>query len=159
MPTTQWLLEMDVKQQVKLNFGGVNIVNVRFTSEQPLLPGSEKEIDVIINPKSFYPKDSTQEFFITMEVILKAENYFSLEVFAIGNFRINTNVSEEIKTGFINLNAPSIMFPYLRSFISTFTSSLGAATGTLTIPPHFFTGKLEEHNRDDFNIIKGEEEE
>ena len=51
--------------------------------------------------------------------------------------------NENIKEQLIHTNAPAIVFPYLRSFISMFTSNLGTIP-SLTLPTHFFKGKLEE---------------
>ena len=88
-------------------------------------------------------KDFPNEFKIVQEIKLTSENYFDLFIVGIGSFELIGEIKDELKKNFVNLNAPAIMFPYLRSFISTLTSNLGQSTGTLTIPPQFFKGELE----------------
>ena len=75
---------------------------------------------------------------------LMSESFFKLRIVAIGTFELSKAIHGEIKHSFVNVNAPAIMFTYLRSFISTLTSNLGNIIVTLNIPPQFFKGELEE---------------
>jgi preprotein translocase subunit SecB len=43
----------------------------------------------------------------------------------------------------MNINAPAIMFPYIRAFISNLTSNLGNIIQTITLPPYFFGKEIE----------------
>jgi preprotein translocase subunit SecB len=81
-----------------------------------------------------------------MDVTLKAEKYFSLSLLAVGSFSLNIDSEKEpeLKKQFVNVNAPAIMFPYIRAFITTFTASLGNVTGAIIVPTKFFKGKLDE---------------
>ncbi|MBX2902777.1 MAG: protein-export chaperone SecB [Chitinophagales bacterium] len=133
---------MEVKEQIKLTFHGVDIFSVQFASESPL--DRNKNIDLNIVPKVFYPSDSPSEFKIIFETIVKADGFFNLSLQAVGHFSLEKDVDEKVKKSFVNANAPAIMFPYVRSFITTLTSNLGTATGPIVLPPHFFTGQLEE---------------
>ena len=73
--------------------------------------------------------------------------FFSLNLVGIGNFNFDKSFnSEELKRSFVNINAPAIMFPYVRAFVNTLTSNLGKVTGTLTIPTQFFHGELQEYS-------------
>ena len=49
---------------------------------------------------------------------------------------------KEIKP-FIDINAPAIMFPYVRAFLSTLTANLGAGFPPIILPPQIFQGELE----------------
>jgi preprotein translocase subunit SecB len=49
-----------------------------------------------------------------------------------------------LKKVFVDINAPAIMFPYVRAFITTLTTNLGNVTSPLIIPTQFFKGELEE---------------
>jgi preprotein translocase subunit SecB len=138
---------MKVENQVSLNFYGVNIVDLNFKSYLPF-KADENKVSINIDPKVFYPKDSPNNFNIILAVAISAENFFELSFLAVGDFRIETQAIEQIKRQFINTNAPAIMFPYLRSFISTLTANLGS-TGTITIPPQFFSGNLPELSEED----------
>lgn len=133
---------MEVEEQPKLRFVGVDIVNIDFQSERRL--DQEAEVDMDVRPKVFYPEDNQQFFKIVIELSLVAKDYFKLNLLAFGNFQFSKEVEDEIRRQFVNVNAPAIMFPYLRSFVSTFTSNLGNVTGNIVMPPQFFDGELEE---------------
>ncbi|GBD88123.1 hypothetical protein BMS3Abin03_02057 [bacterium BMS3Abin03] len=80
-----------------------------------------------------------------MKVELNADEYFNLQLLAIGNFEISgEKITKKIRKDFINANAPAIMFPYIRSFITAFTSNLGNVTGSIVIPTKFFKGEMVE---------------
>ncbi len=133
---------MEVKEQIKLTFHGVDIFNIQFVSENPL--DRTKNIDLNIVPRVFYPIDAPLEFKVIFETVVKADGFFNLSLQAVGHFSIEKDAEERVKKSFVNANAPAIMFPYVRSFITTLTSSLGNVTGQIVLPPHFFAGQLEE---------------
>lgn len=95
-------------------------------------------------PKVFYPKEQPNFFKIIQEIRLSCENFFDLFVVAVGTFELKASIDEKTKKSFVNINAPAIVFPYIRSFISTLTANLGNVTGTLNIPTQLFKGELEE---------------
>ena len=132
---------MEVTNQAQLLFHGVDFPVINMNSNGPLL---SDDLIIDIKPKVFYPKDQPNIFKIVQEVSLKNENAFELIIIAVGTFELNSEVDSKVKNNFINLNAPAIMFPYIRSFISTLTSNIGNITGTLIIPTQFFNGELEE---------------
>ncbi len=133
---------MDVNKQTKLSFHGVDILNVNFNAIAPR--EGELKIDVKCEPKVFYPVDSKKTFKIIMDVELVAESHFNLSIEAVGTFELDEEIDENMKKVFVNSNAPAIMFPYVRSFISTITANMGHVVGTLVIPTQFFKGDLEE---------------
>jgi len=141
---------MKVEEQPKLRFNGVDIINVNFSSERPL----EKDVDLDLNiqPKVFYPENDELFFKIIMEFSLGAQDYFHLEMLALGTFQFDQEVDQEIRKKFANMNAPAIMFPYIRSFVSSFTSNLGNVTGNIVLPTQFFDGELEEVKNFEKNI-------
>lgn len=134
---------MDIGEQVKLTFHGVDILNVHFSAK---VAQRGKDLSVNINcvPRVFYPEDNERLFKIVMKVELEDEERFTLSLDAIGNFEINDDLTPELKAKFVNSNAPAIMFPYVRSFISTLTSNMGNTIETLVIPTYFFNGDIEE---------------
>ncbi len=134
---------MNIDEQLKLRFLGVDIVQLNFQSQKPL--EGDIKLDLEINPKVFYPKDAPHVFKIICELKLGARDFFSLDLTAIGSFVLSKEVQEDTKREFVNVNAPAIMFPYIRSFISSFTSNLGTVTGgSIILPPQFFDGELED---------------
>ncbi len=133
---------MEVGKQTKLTFHGVDILNVNFNAIAP--KQGELNIDIICVPKVFYPQDNKNFFRIVMDIELKDEKVFDLAIRAVGNFEIDSELNEELRKIFVNTNAPAIMFPYIRSFITTLSANLGNVVGTLIIPTQFFKGEIEE---------------
>ncbi|MBK8112355.1 MAG: protein-export chaperone SecB [Saprospiraceae bacterium] len=88
---------------------------------------------------------------IVMEVNLNVENIFNLSLLAIGEFRHSEAIDEKMKLNFVNTNAPAIVFPYVRSYISTLTSLSGSQISTIILPPQIFKGQLEEIAVDKLN--------
>ncbi len=137
---------MEIGKQNKLNFNGVDFVNVNVNIENPIPKTGAPLVDFKINPKVFYPEDATNEFIIINDVRLSCKGFFAISVLAFGFFKmpeLTGNIRDQ--KPFININAPAIMFPYIRSFISTLTANLGVNFAPIIIPPHFFQGDLEEH--------------
>ncbi len=133
---------MEVGKQTRLTFHGVDILNVNFKTISP--KQGELKIDIKCNPKVFYPSDNKFFFKIIMEIELKDEHVFELALRAVGNFELDSEIDEELKKKFVNANAPAIMFPYVRSFITTLSANLGNVVGPLLIPTQFFKGEIEE---------------
>jgi preprotein translocase subunit SecB len=134
---------MEISNQPKLIFEGVNIVHIDFNNYQQY--DNKSQIDLIVDPKVFYPSNQENHFSIVMESSLNCDGFFKLVVVATGNFVISSEgVDTELRKNFINANAPAIMFPYIRAFISTLTSNLGNVIGNITIPTQFFNGDLPE---------------
>ena len=131
---------MEINNQPKLSFYGVDITNVAFDAKAPR--GKEMNVNVVCNPVIFLNKKKKDIFNIIMEVKVENEAYFELSLRAIGKFKLTAEITEEIKKKFLTANAPAIMFPYIRSFIAMFTANLGNVVGTLTIPPQFFSGEI-----------------
>lgn len=133
---------MEVQNQPKLLLHGVDFTEISFRTTKPY--DNQHPIDLKVDPKVFYPNDLPKLFKIIMDVSLKSESFFDLKVVAVANFELGDVLSDEIKQTFIDTNAPAIMFPYVRSFISTLTSNMGGVTGHLLIPAQFFKGELKE---------------
>lgn len=138
---------MEIKNQPKLAFLGVDVVEIDFKANNSY--DQKSPVDLNIQPKVFYPKNDKSSFRILMDVELIAKDFFDLKLLAIGNFSISGELNDQDKKSFVNKNAPAIMFPYVRAFISTLTSNMGRATGHLMIPTQFFKGDLEELAQED----------
>ncbi|MDE6291770.1 MAG: protein-export chaperone SecB [Muribaculaceae bacterium] len=50
---------------------------------------------------------------------------FSLKMRIVGSFEADENVESQQLNAFIALNAPAILFPYIRAFISSITAQAG----------------------------------
>lgn len=131
----------NIGKQENLRFDGVKFYSVHFDILGN--PKENTEINLDIIPKVTY--NTNTQFNIVYDVKLFVDEVFRLELRAVGYFEMSDELldNENVREQLIHTNAPAIVFPYLRSFISMFTSNLGTIP-TLTLPTQFFKGKLEE---------------
>ncbi len=62
----------------------------------------------------------------TLEVVISNENKsIHIEIAADGVFEFDKELSDTQKANFFNINAPSILFPYVRAYITALTSLSG----------------------------------
>nr|AOE10630.1 preprotein translocase subunit SecB [uncultured bacterium] len=73
-------------------------------------------------------KDSI--FILTLDVVIKDSEKLNIEISSESFFNFS-NIEEERLSKFIYINAPSIMFPYLRAYISSLTALSGISPITL----------------------------
>ena len=110
----------------QLNF--INFVVPKFLFEK--LPIEKENDSFEIKPQAVINREKEQ-FHINMDIeINDYENSFSLKMFAVGIFEYQTE-KDELLMNFMSINGPAIIFPYIRSFISSFTSLSGFDTITL----------------------------
>jgi preprotein translocase subunit SecB len=130
-------------QQPSLTFFGVIFPNFGFaatrTVDKPNLP-----LDISIKPSVYYPPEVPGNFNIVMQIEIICKDYFEMSLAAIGQFRIpDENTPADIKKSFVNTNAPAIMFPYVRAFITTITSNVGNnIMGSIILNPYIFDQEL-----------------
>lgn len=141
---------MEVKEQPKLSFLGFDVV--KFVLESYTRFDPEKGLKLKLVPKVFFPKEALNEFKIIFDVEVSSTEDLKIELLAIGNFKLIGEIDKGIRNQLVHVNAPAIMFPYVRAYVSTVTSNSGAI-GTITIPPHFFKGNLPEITDLDINAI------
>lgn len=145
MESGQNITQQVSKVQDKLSFNGVRFVHVDFTSMKPIDPeGSQKTSISILHEANFYKNYEEQgHFTIVTKVMIESDGYFNLNLVAIGGFKLSQDIDEKVKNIFINTSAPAIVFPYIRSFVSFFSSSLGHdVIGSFNIAPHVFNGEI-----------------
>lgn len=137
---------METKEQPKLRFKGVDFPNINLKSLKPYnKETSDVNIKIDITPRVFIPANSNNRFKIVMTVDLSAEDYFNLSVIGVGSFEItDPEIDAKTRKSFINANSTAIMFPYVRSFISTLTSNIGTVLSPIILPTRFFKGDIEE---------------
>jgi preprotein translocase subunit SecB len=135
---------VEVTDQIQLKFHGVDFPVINLKSENPFVQSPGNIINIDIEPKVFYPTEQPDYFKIIQEVTLSSSNFFELFIISVGTFELKANVDVNLKKVFVDINAPAIMFPYVRAFITTLTTNLGNVTSPLIIPTQFFRGELEE---------------
>ena len=125
-----------------MRFHGLDVVEVNFAAKQPLPPDTTLALD--ISPQVFYPEGEPLQFRLLMNLRLHADDFFTLTIKAVGYFEFDSQVTPEERKYLLNRNAPAIMFPYVRSLVTTLSASFGNSLGTLTLPVKFFAGEVPE---------------
>lgn len=77
-------------------------------------------IDIEINPDGELVRDK-KRFILTLNVNMSDDKNIDLSIKIMGNFTYETENMEEL-IPFISMNAPAILFPYIRAYISNITA-------------------------------------
>lgn len=117
---------MEEVKMATFRFEGYKILKSNFErKENP----EGKEITMGFNPKGkIHKSESTFELFIDFNAV-DENSSFELQLSIVGNFSFEniTFENDKIDPIFI-VNAPAILFPYIRAYISTLTSLSGGIT-------------------------------
>ena len=138
-----------MKSQSQLNF--INFVVPKFMFEKKNVESDNFEI----LPKAVISRKNNQ-FHINVDVeITNLKNSLVLKMVCVGIFKYNTD-DENLLLSFMSLNGPAIVFPYIRSFISSMSSLSGFET--ITLPTLNLSGYREQLIKDliDLDDLKDE---
>ena len=88
--------------------------------------GNFKSLNVGFNPKGVYNRNEKSfELFLGVRIQDEEEKLF-IEVDSIAYYKIEAAVEEEkILKNFFYINAPAILFPYVRAYIASLTTLSG----------------------------------
>lgn len=74
-------------------------------------------------------KINSDRFYLTLDTtVCSKDKDVSANVVMVGQFLFNMEIDKEMLGGFFCTNAPAIMFPYIRAYISTLTALSGIDT-------------------------------
>lgn len=110
--------------QIRLN-------HIQFTEIEYKVNTYDKEIthelETSLGIESIFPKENKNDFAIAFSIGLKSKaKEFKLKLKAIAHFSTTDEIDDEFKNSpFIEINAPAIAFPYIRTFISNMTLNSG----------------------------------
>ena len=138
-----------MKSQSQLNF--INFVVPKFMFEKKNVVSANFEI----LPKAVISRKNNQ-FHINVDVeITNLNNSLVLKMVCVGIFKYNTD-DENLLLSFMSLNGPAIVFPYIRSFISSMSSLSGFET--IILPTFNLSGYREQFIKDliDLDDLKDE---
>ncbi len=92
---------------------------------------SDFEINIKVNPRgSLSKKDNT--FILEQEVEVSDENNkFKINIRTSAQFDFDEFPDDEKSFSYFTINAPAIVFPYIRAYISNLTALSGLSTITL----------------------------
>lgn len=86
---------------------------------------SDDELKIAIDLNGNIDKE-TSVFQLTFDVKIKNEsNTIIINVIAIGDFLFPSDKSIEELSGYFYMNAPAILFPYIRAYVATLTNLSG----------------------------------
>lgn len=114
-----------------LNFNGYKVGNIIFkiNEEFNYREAEEVDVDVDFKVKSEIDRNNNSLKINLATTIFKESesknNPFSLYVDINGFFEYSDNISEEMLQGLIRNNSVAILYPYLRSIVSTITCNSG----------------------------------
>jgi len=123
--------------KASLQFKGYEIIKVVF--DKPLnYSNTNFQIDVnhIAHVDKSNNKIVSSEFVVN---ISDSDKKFNLIVQTIGHFEITGEVSEDIYNNYINISSPSIVYPYIRAFITNIVIQAGMQP--IIIPPLNFANR------------------
>jgi preprotein translocase subunit SecB len=102
----------------------------------------EYKININIDPKG-YIFQTLNQFHLELNITVgEEEDNFSINTTAIGIFEFDAETDiEDYKSSYFILNAPAIMFPYVRAYISNISTQSGVFS--ITLPTLNLTGIAE----------------
>jgi preprotein translocase subunit SecB len=118
-----------------LKFINFEIIKVIFDRSDDIVKDGEFEVNI---QHITQVNDEFENLFRTVFIINinGKNNSFSLQVQAIGNFEIIGEIPKNVKDNYLNISSPSIIYPYVRAYISNIT--LQSGMNPITIPPMNF---------------------
>lgn len=123
--------------KASLQFKGYEIIKVVF--DKPL-NYSNTNFQIDVNHIAHVDKSNTNivssEFVVN---ISDSDKKFNLIVQTIGHFEITGEVSEDVYNNYINISSPSIVYPYIRAFITNIVIQAGMQP--IIIPPLNFADR------------------
>lgn len=104
------------------NFEGFKIIKSYFEMNN----SDEKQtFSINFSPKGIINKE-TSKFEMELGVLIEErDNKFKAEITVLGVFKFVSDMKEDMLDNFFYKNAPAILFPYVRAYITTLTSLSG----------------------------------
>ena len=118
-----------------LNFINFEIVKVIFDRGDGVIIDEEFEVNI---QHITQINNENENLFRTVFIIniTGEKDSFSLQVQGIGSFEILGDVPKNVRENYLNISSPSIIYPYVRAYISNIT--LQSGMNPITIPPMNF---------------------
>lgn len=136
---------MKEAQTSSFSFEGFNIVRSVFDRKEGEL---SKKFQISLQPSgTHYLKDG--RFQLNLNTRIENDSQLlHIEVHATATYKIIGDESPEILKNFFYLNAPAILFPYIRAYVSALTTLSGLAPVTLpTLNLSYLADELEKNTQ------------
>lgn len=117
----------------KSTFGFSQFVILKSSIEQKLDVDQGSEFTIFIEPEARFFEDQNL-FELQLEVKVSDElNRFDVQMTALGYFPTENLAHDDSFFDYLCINAPALMFPYIRAFVSTITAQSGLEA--VMLPP------------------------
>lgn len=104
-----------------ISFKGFKVINLSFQTEQQGL-----EDNVSVNYQTLFSQESDREFMVLFKIALYAKDGTEIHLEYAGFFEAEEAITQDfMDSHFPVVNAPAILYPYIRSFVSTLTMNAG----------------------------------
>jgi preprotein translocase subunit SecB len=111
------------KDEAKFRFLDFRIQESRISIKDANLISDQLNVNF---EQSEYLSDEESLFKYEMSVGIEDDNkYLNIQIVASGLFEFDKNLTDLEKQAFFSVNAPAILFPYVRAYITTLTSLSG----------------------------------
>lgn len=128
----------------KISFLGFRCSSFNFTPSSSYLNGIAPEgINLTMNYGGVKSDDSPNRFIEKFDIVISdVSNETTIQATFVGLFE-STDVVDDlfINSSFVKVNAPAILFPFIRSYISTIT--INAGLEPIILPAINFASKAE----------------
>lgn len=106
---------------------------------RPIIQELDLNYDIKIKPSGII---QDQHFELHLDVLINEGDQLEVKVIAVGIFQFKGSVTLDNIPNYFIINAPAIIFPYIRAYVATLTAVSGHKT--VTIPVINLTGIQEE---------------
>lgn len=113
------MLTGDKMNKDKVIFNGYEIQNFILNKENNI--PKEKKGNLTIRKKIMENPKKENEYCLIMNLEMYTEDS-KIDITINGYFDISKNIEEDIKDYFLQISAPAIVYPYIRTFISNVTA-------------------------------------
>lgn len=104
-----------------ISFKGFKVISLFFQTEQ-----QDLKDNVSVNYQTLFSQESDREFMVLFKIILHAKDGTAINLDYAGFFEAEEPITQKfMDSDFPIVNAPAILYPYIRSFISTLTMNAG----------------------------------
>jgi preprotein translocase subunit SecB len=129
----------------KINFLGYKCSGFNFQASQSYINGEAPVgLNFTVNYSGVKSEDTPNRFILNFEISLHDDNKETeIKANFIGLFDSTTEVNDEfINSPFLKINAPAILYPFIRAYISTIT--INAGLEPIILPTINFAAKAAE---------------
>ncbi len=110
------------------------------------VPKKHSDINIKFNPKGIIDSKNNTFNLEFQTIMTSVDNSINIDVILSANFIFDSNISKDVLDALFYSNAPALIFPYVRAYISTLTSISGISTLTLQTLNMTSIGKVLKEN-------------